>query len=125
MRRRHFLALGTATAVAGCSGSFGGEQRGRLDLTVRNDREDAVTVQVEVVDAEGLNYEFEETRIGSGVSEAFEVTVGADGRHEATVSGGDWRGQLAWNVDSCLRFRGTVRVTAEGVEVASECAQRR
>ena len=124
MRRRHFIALGTATAVAGCSGSFGGEQRGRLDLTVRNDRADAVTVQLEVVDDEGLNYAFEETQIDAGVSEAFAVTVGADGRHEATVSGDDWRGQVAWSVDSCREFRGTVRVTEEVVAVSSECAQR-
>jgi hypothetical protein len=125
MRRRHFLAVGAATAVVGCSGSLGGERYGRLDLTVQNDRADAVTVQVEVVDAEGLNYELEETRIESGVSEAFEIAVGADDRHEATVTGDDWRGQLAWNVDTCFRFRGTVRVTSEAVEVASECAQRR
>ena len=92
---------------------------------MQNDRADAVTVQVEVVDAEGLNYELEETRIESGVSEAFEIAVGADDRQEATVTGDDWRGQLAWNVDTCFRFRGTVRVTSEAVEVAIECAQRR
>jgi len=46
MHWRHFLAPGTATALAGCSGSFGGERRGRLDLTVRNDRADAVIVQL-------------------------------------------------------------------------------
>jgi hypothetical protein len=124
MRRRRLLALGTATAVAGCSGSFGGERRGRLDLVVQNDRAEPVTVQVAVVDAEGLNYAFEETRIDAGVSEVFEVTVGAHDRHEATVSGGDWRGRLAWTVDSCRRFRGTVRVTEETVEVVSECVQR-
>ncbi|WP_239640363.1 hypothetical protein [Halogeometricum pallidum] len=111
--------------MAGCSGSFGGEQHGRLNLTVRNDRADAITVQVEVVDAEGLNYEFEEVRIDSGVAETFGVLVGTDGRHEVTVTGDDRRSQLAWNVDSCLRFRGTVRVTAERVEVASKCIQQR
>jgi hypothetical protein len=79
---------------------------------------------MEVVDEEGLNYEFEETQIASGVSEAFEVTVGADGRHEATVSGDDWRGRVAWTVDSCRQYRGTVRVTEDVVAVASECASR-
>jgi len=125
MHRRQFLALGAITSVAGCSGSFGGEQTGQLDLTVQNDRADDITVQVEVVDAEGLNYEFEETRIENGVAEMFDVTVGTDDCHEATVSGDGFRGQLAWTVDSCLRFRGTIRVTAESVEVAGECTDQR
>lgn len=124
VHRRRFLIAGAAASVAGCSGSFGGEQNGRLDLTVQNDRVDAITVQVEIVDAEGLNYEFEETRIGSGVAETFEVVVGTDDRHEVTVSGDDFRGELAWNVDTCSHFRGTVGVTSEGVEVASECVER-
>lgn len=124
MYRRRFLVVGATASVAGCSGSFGGERNGRLDLTVQNDRADAITVQVEVVDAEGLNYEFEEAQIGSGVAETFEVVVGTDDRHEVTVSGEDFRGQLAWNVDTCLHFRGTVGVTSEGVEVASECIER-
>lgn len=125
MYRRQFLGLGAALPVAGCSGSFGGERNGRLDLTVQNDRADAVTVQLAVVDAEGLNYEFEETTIESGVAETFTVTVGTDDRHEATVSGDGFRGQLAWTVNSCLEFRGTVRVTDDLVEVAGECVDQR
>lgn len=41
-----------------------------------------------------------------------------------TVAGGDWRGQLAWTVDACALFDGTVR-TAESVEVAGECTEQR
>ncbi|MEF8785208.1 MAG: hypothetical protein V5A45_04690 [Haloarculaceae archaeon] len=42
-----------------------------------------------------------------------------------TVSAEDWRGQLAWNADTCVRFGGTVSVTDESVEVASDCTDAR
>jgi hypothetical protein len=122
MNRRQFVAVGATASLAGCAGLGGGEESSQLDLTVQNERADPVTVQVEVVDEEGTTYEDESDQIDSGVARAFEVTVGTEGRHEVTVSGEDWRGQLAWNVDTCTLFDGTVRVTDESVEVASECA---
>jgi hypothetical protein len=125
MRRRRYVALGLAASVAGCTGSFDSETNSRLDLTVQNERADAITVRVTVVDDEGSTHASEDARIESGVARAFEVAAGRNGRHEATVAGDDWRGQLAWNADTCLRFDGTVRVTAESVEVASECTELR
>lgn len=41
------------------------------------------------------------------------------------VTGEDWRGQLTWNAGTCALFDGTVRVTADSVEVAGECVQQR
>jgi hypothetical protein len=125
MNRRHFLALVPTSTLVGCVGSLGTAERSRLDLTVQNDRKDPISVRISVVDEEGTTYEDESDRIDSGVARAFEVAAGAEGRHEVTVSGDDWRGQLAWNADSCVRFDGTVRVTAESVEVASECVDHR
>lgn len=125
MYRRRLLALGAAATVAGCSGSIGGEQRRRLDLTVQNDRDDAITVRIEAVDAEGFNFEFEEARIDGGVVETFDIFVGSTGRYETTVTGDDFRGQLAWNAGTCALFDGAVRVTDERVNVSGECVQQR
>jgi hypothetical protein len=121
MNRRQFVTAAATASLAGCSLPGSGEENGQLDLTVQNERAAPVTVQVEVVDDEGTTYEDESDQIDSGVARTFEVTVGTEGRHEVTVSGEDWRGQLAWNAGTCARFGGTVRVTDGSVEVASEC----
>lgn len=125
MNRRHFVGVAATASLAGCTGLFDSEENSRLDLTVQNERAGPVTVQVVVVDDEGTTYEDESYQIDSGVARAFEVPVGTDGRHEVTVSGEDWQGQLAWNADTCVRFDGTVSVTGERVEVAGECVQQR
>lgn len=121
MRRRHFITLAATGAIAGCAELSGGEENGRLALTVQNERPDRVTARITVVDDEGTTYEDRSDQIDSSVARAFEVVVGTGGRHEVTVAGEDWRGQLAWNVDTCALFDGTVRTTAEAVEVAGEC----
>ena len=123
MNRRHFLGVAATASLTGCTGFVGDEEHGDLDLTVQNDRDGPVSVDVEVVDDEGTTYEEASDQINSGVARSFQVTVGSAGRHEVTVSGEGWRGQLAWNVDTCALFDGTVRVTPESVEVAGECAE--
>ena len=125
MDRRHFLAAVGTTSLAGCTGVFNGEERSRLDLTVQNDRADPITVQVDVVDVEGTTHEDESDQVDSGVARAFEVIGGTEGRHEVTVSGDDFRGQLAWNATTCRLFDGQVRVTDDLVEVAGECVEQR
>lgn len=125
MDRRHFLTVAATASLAGCTGLFGREAGGRLDLTVQNERTEPITVQVAVVDEEGTTVEDESSQIDSGVARTFEVVVGTDGRHEVTVSGDDWHGQLAWNAGTCALFDGTVRVTAESIEVTSECVEPR
>lgn len=125
MRRRYFVAIAATVPLAGCTGSFGGEENSQLDLTVQNERNEPVTAQVTVVDDEGTTYEDESEQIDSGVVRAFEVVVRTAGCHEVTVSGDDWRGQLAWNADTCSLFDGTVRVTEESVGVAGECVTER
>jgi hypothetical protein len=121
MYRRHFVALAATSSLAGCTGLFDSDESGRLDLTVQNERDGPITVQVTVVDSEGTTYEDESDQVDSGVARAFEVTVGTGGRHEVTVSGDDFAGQLAWNPDTCGLYSGTVRVTNERFEVAGEC----
>jgi hypothetical protein len=123
-RRRFLAAVGTAS-LAGCSGRSGNDENSQLDLTVQNERTGPVTVRVTVVDEQGATYTDESDRIDSGVARTFQVPVGTTGRHEVTVSGDDFEGQLAWNADSCVLFDGRVRVTDELVEVASECVQSR
>lgn len=125
MDRRRFLAVAATGSVAGCTGVFGSEENGRLDLTVQNERPDPVTVRVVVVGEDGTTYEEESDRLETDVSRAFDVVVGREGRHEVTVSGDDFRGQLAWNAGTCRRFDGTVRVSDEVVEVAGECVDQR
>ncbi|SFS11798.1 hypothetical protein SAMN05216559_3946 [Halomicrobium zhouii] len=125
MNRRRFLGVAATASLAGCLGIAGNEDPSRLDLTVQNDRADPVTAQVTVFDDEGTTYEDESDRIDSGVARAFEMTVGTSGRHEVTVSGEDWGGELAWDAGTCARFDGTVRVTDERVEVAGECVESR
>ncbi|WP_226007010.1 twin-arginine translocation signal domain-containing protein [Natrinema salinisoli] len=125
MNRRHFLTGTATTALAGCAGAFGTAKSSRLDLTVQNDRADQITVRITVTDEEGTMYEDASDRIDSGVARAFEVVAGTEGRHEVTVSGEDWRGQLAWHADTCALFDGTIRVAPESVEVASECLEQR
>ncbi|WP_340101806.1 hypothetical protein [Salinibaculum salinum] len=125
MNRRQLLTVAATASLAGCSGLGANGESSQLSLTVQNERADPVTVQVVVVDDEGTTYEDESDQIDSGVARAFEVTVGAEGRHEVTVTGEDWRGQLAWNAGTCALFDGTVSVTDESVEVASECTDTR
>ncbi|WP_136715946.1 hypothetical protein [Halorientalis salina] len=125
MNRRHFVTVAAVGSLAGCSVLSGRTERGQLDLTVQNERADPVSVLVEVVDDEGTTYEEESDRIESSVARTFEVTVGTDGRHEVTVTGDDWQGQLGWNAGTCALFDGTVRVTDGSVEVASECVDTR
>jgi hypothetical protein len=125
MNRRRFVAVAAVGSLAGCSGLSGSAESGQLDLTVQNERADPVSVLVEVVDGEGTTYEENEDRIDSGVARAFDVTVGTEGRHEVTVTGDDWQGQLAWNAGTCALFDGSVRVTDGSVEVAGECVDTR
>lgn len=125
MNRRQVLAAAGLASVAGCAAPFGGRENSRLDLTVRNDRPEPITVQVDVVADESTVYGDESDRIDSGVARAFEVSVGTTGRHVVTVSGTDFRGQLAWDADTCRRFDGTVGVAAEQLEVIGECAEPR
>ncbi|GAB3676258.1 hypothetical protein GCM10028856_34130 [Halopiger thermotolerans] len=78
-----------------------------------------------VAGEDGTTYEEESDRLENSVSRAFEVIVGRDGRHEVTVSGDDFRGELAWNAGTCRLFDGSVRVTDEAVAVAGECVDQR
>lgn len=125
MNRRYFLAAAVTTSLAGCTGLFDDDENSRLDLTVQNDRTEPITVQIAVVDAQGTTYEDDSDQIDSGVARAFEVIAGTEGRHEVTVSGDDFRGQLAWNAETCQLFDGQVRVTDDLVEVAGECVNQR
>ncbi|WP_459808407.1 hypothetical protein [Halopiger thermotolerans] len=125
MNRRRFLAIAATGSLAGCTELYGSEENGRLDLTVQNERPEPVTVQVVVAGEDGTTYEEESDRLENSVSRAFEVIVGRDGRHEVTVSGDDFRGELAWNAGTCRLFDGSVRVTDEAVAVAGECVDQR
>ena len=125
MNRRHFVAVAGTLSLAGCTGLFGEPDNSRLDLTVRNARADPVTVQVDVVSDDGTTYEDTSDRVDNGVARGFEVVVGNAGRHVVTVTGDDFRGELAWNADTCRRFDGTVGVTDEAVEVVGECVDPR
>lgn len=128
MNRRSAIAAAgatlSATAVAGCLG-LGESGPGRLDLTVRNDGDEAFDVEVVVRGDDGTTYEEESDRIDPGVSRAFEAVVGRTGRREVVVTGSDWEGRLAWEVDTCGLYDATVAVDAGTVEVAGECADAR
>ncbi|ACM56588.1 hypothetical protein [Halorubrum lacusprofundi] len=127
MHRRELLtaaATVTASAVAGCLGS-GENDSGRLDLTVRNDGDEAVDIDVVVRGDDGTLYAEETDRIDPGVARAFEVTVDATGRHEVVVTGGDWEGRLAWDAAVCALYDGTVAVDAGTVSTAGECVDTR
>ncbi|WP_211694236.1 hypothetical protein [Natronomonas salina] len=89
MNRRHFLGVATTASLTGCTGFVGNEENGDLDLTVQNDRDGPVSVDVEVVDDEGTTHEEASNRIDSGVARSAQVTVGSAGRHEVTVFGED------------------------------------
>lgn len=126
MDRRSLLAAATAsaTAVAGCLG-LGENDPGRLDLTVRNDGDEAFDVEVVVRGEDGTTYEEESDRIDPGVARAFEAVVGETGRREVIVTGPDWEGRLAWDVGACALYDATVAADADNVEVAGECVDRR
>ena len=127
MERRRLLAAGSgalAAAAAGCLG-LGEPDPGRLDLTVRNDGDEPVDVGVVVEGDDGRTFAEESDRVDAGVARAFEVTVGASGRHEAAVTGADWEGRLAWDAETCRLYDGRVAVDAETVAVAGECVDPR
>ncbi|ELZ46212.1 hypothetical protein C464_11443 [Halorubrum coriense DSM 10284] len=127
MDRRRLLAASAgalAGASAGCLGA-GDADPGRLDLTVQNDGDAPVDVAVVVEGYDGTTYADESDRVDAGVAQAFEVTVGESGRHEAAVTAADWEGRLAWDAGTCALYDGRVAVDAETVAVAGECADPR
>lgn len=127
MERRGLLAAGVgaiAGATAGCLGT-GDPESGRLDLTVRNDGDAPIDVEVVVEGDDGTTYEETSDSVDAGVARAFEVIVGASGRHEVTVTGADWEGRLAWDAETCRLYDGQVTVDGETVEVAGECVDPR
>ena len=128
MRRRELLAATTATAttaaVAGCLGA-GDPDPSHLDLTVRNDGDAAVEVQMVVRGDDGTTYASATDRIDPGVGRALEATVGERGRHEVVVTGPDWEGRLAWDAGVCAVYDGTVAIGDGTVEVAGECVDPR
>lgn len=118
------VLVGVLLLSAGCLGLAGdGEQRSRLDLTVQNEGASPVDVQVTLAQDDGTVLANESDRVDAGVARAFDFTVGTSGRHEVTVAGEDWRGQAAWNADSCARYEATIRVSEGDVAVASECLE--
>ena len=122
MERRRILAAGATALTGGVAGCLGSDEPGRLDLTVRNDGDGPIDVEVVVSGQDGTTYADESDRVDAGVARAFEATVGASGRHEARVTGADWEGRLAWDADTCALYDGRVAVDAETVAVAGECA---
>ena len=124
MRRRTLLAVVSVASLAGCSNT-GSEDEGRLDLTVQNEGSDPVTARVVVEGDDGTTYEDESDQIDPGVARSFQVTVGTEGRHTATVTGEDWEGQLAWDPSVCASYDGTIRVSGEQLSVLGECADPR
>ncbi|WP_434522052.1 hypothetical protein [Halorubrum sp. AS12] len=127
MERRRLLAASAgalAGAAAGCLGS-GDPDPSQLDLTVRNDGDDPVDVDVVVEGDDGTTYAEESDRVDAGVARAFEVTVGDTGRHELAVTGADWEGRLAWDAGTCRLYDGQITVDGEQVAVAGECADSR
>jgi len=130
MNRRELLAATATTATvvtgatAGCLG-LGENDPGRLDLTVQNDGDGPVDVDVVVESDDGTTYAEETDRIDAGVARAFEVTVGETGRHEVVVTGADWEGRLAWDAAVCGLYDGRVAVDGENVSVAGECVDPR
>mgnify|MGYP003836044535 CR=1 FL=1 len=128
MNRRNAIAAAgaplSAAAVAGCVG-LGETDPGRLDLTVRNDGDEAFDAEVVVRADDGTTYEEESDRIDPGVARAFDVAVGTTGRHEAAVTGADWAGRLAWDAGVCALYDGTVAVDGGNVEVVGECVDPR
>lgn len=73
----------------------------------------------------GTTYAEESDRIDGGVARSFAVAVGTSGRHVVTVSGDDFRGELAWDTGVCRRFDGTVAVADGSVEVVGGCVEQR
>jgi len=128
MNRRNAIAAAGATlsaaATAGCLG-LGEPAPGRLDLTVRNDGDEAFDAEVVVRGDDGTTYEAESDRIDPGVARAFEAVVGRTGRREVIVTGPDWEGRLAWDAGVCALYDATVAADAGVVEVAGECVDPR
>ena len=127
MERRRLLAASAgavAASTAGCLGT-GDAEPSRLDLTVRNDGDAPVDVEVVVSGDGGTTYAEESDRVDAGVARAFEASVGETGRHEVVVTGTDWEGRLAWDAATCALYDGLVAVDAETVAVAGECTDPR
>lgn len=122
--RWSLLLVGLVVLSAGCLGvGSDGDSQSRLDLSVQNDRTQPVTFQLTVTEPDGTALVNESERLDGSVGQSFDFTVGTTGRHEVTVAGEDWTGQLAWNADTCARYDATVRVTDDSVEVAGECLE--
>lgn len=118
------LLVGLVVVSAGCLGvGSDGDSQSRLDLTVHNDGTQPVSFRVTVTEADGTVLVNETGRLDGGVGQSFDFTVGTSGRHEVTVAGEGWAGEVAWNADACARYDATIRVTDDSVEVAGECLE--
>lgn len=127
VNRRQYLATATLStaALAGCTGLLNDPEPSRLDLTVQNETDSRVTVEVTVTGPDGETYLNESDGVDPDVARAFEATVATDGRHEVVVSGSDFEGSLAWDAGVCLLYDGRVLLTAESVETEGECVDER
>lgn len=67
--------------------------------------------QLAVTDGDGAVIVNESEHLDSGVGQSYGFTVETNGRHEVSVVGDDWRGQLAWSADTCAQFDATIRIT--------------
>lgn len=123
MKRRYFTTLVATISLAGCTGGLVGQENSQLDLTVRNRGTEPVTFQLKVVDDKGTSYVDETARLEGGAVRTFQIAVGAEGRHEATVSNSTLRSQFTWNAGGCTLFEATVELTDTSVESSSECSQ--
>lgn len=126
MRWVLYVVVGMLAFSVGCVG-FGGDadSRSTVDLTVQNDRTQSVSFLLTVTDGDDGVIVNESERLDSGVGRTFDFTVGAPGRHEATVAADDARGQVARNADICGHFDATIRISDERIEVAGECLEQR
>ena len=126
MERRRLLAASAGALTASAAGCLGSDpEPGRLDLTVQNDGDGPVDVDVVVSGDDGTTYAEESDRVDAGVARAFEASVGETGRHEVTVTGTDWEGRLAWNAGTCRLYDAQIAVDGETVEVAGGCVDAR
>lgn len=122
--RWSLLLVGLIVLSAGCLGLGGNsDTQSRLDLSVQNDGSQPLSFQVVVTEPDGTILVNDSQQLDGGDGQSFDFTVGTTGRHEVTVSGEDWAGQLTWNTDTCARYDATIRITDESVEVAGECLE--
>jgi hypothetical protein len=112
--------------LSGCASDYQASSppAGELDVQFDNQQNRASDLQVVVTNATGGTVIDRTKTIDSGTSGRSRYPVGTEGEYAVTVRGRDrFETTVQWNTEECETLQIHVRMTPDGVNAASRCAE--